>query len=70
MIAKDVESFIEHNQPIRPLKILSEDDIHSLVNANIKENKMLIDLYSQLDILPSTLSPDTATSVFEREVHK
>ena len=68
--AEDIENFIESNKPIRPLKLLSEEDVHSLVKENIKENKLLIDLYDQLGISPSVLSPDTATSVYEREVHK
>lgn len=70
MTSEDVENFIEHNKHIRPLKILSEDDIHSLVKTNIEENKLLIDLYDQLGISPSVLSHDTATSVYQRELYK
>lgn len=68
--AEDIENFTESNKPIRPLKLLSEEDVHSLVKENIKENKLLIDLYSQLGISPSVFDSDTATSVFEREVYK
>lgn len=70
MTSDDVENFIEHNKHIRPLKILSEEDIHSLVKTNIEENKLFNDLYSQLGISPSVFDSDTATSIYQREVHK
>ena len=68
--AEDIENFIESNKPIRPLKLLSEEDVHSLVKENIRENKLLIDLYDQLGISPSVLSHDTATSIYQRELYK
>ena len=55
------------NKQSRPM---TPEDIHSLVKANIEENKLLIDLYDQLGVSPSVLSHDTATSIYQREVHK